>query len=197
MARYNDKYKSLSHERGKPIIGSDKVDKTKITSEENQPNITLGQDTQLDGLSCLERNVPIRTAISAKAKGKSGRIYSSRSALKDDLVCQLSSQVKMNWNTLEISSKYHERAKSVLYRINLYDLSAVDIAVDESKGIFVINTSDLTPTLRNELEQFKKSDPRGLDEVVTEAVQILLEGINKRYYHTAGLPYKVTWRFES
>src|SRR6185437_437363 len=40
-------------------------------------------------------------------------------ALKDELVYQLSSRIRMNWHTLEISHKYHERAKSVLYRINL------------------------------------------------------------------------------
>ena len=103
----------------------------------------------------------------------------------------------MNWDALEISYKYHERAKSVLYRINLYDLSAIDITADESKGIFVINTSDLSPSLRDELEQLKVSDPKGFDELVTEVVQTILEGMNKRYYHIAGLPYKVTWRFEA
>jgi hypothetical protein len=101
----------------------------------------------------------------------------------------------MNLKTLDIIDKYHEQAKSVLYRINLYDFSAIDIAADESKGIFVINTSDLSPTLYNELEQLRGSDPKAFDEVVTEAVQTILEGINKRYYHIAGLPYKVTWRF--
>jgi hypothetical protein len=112
-----------------------------------------------------ERNVPNRTTISAKAKSISGLVYSSRSALKDELVYQLSSTVKMNLKTFEIISKYHEQAKSVLYRINLYDFSAIDIAADKSKGIFVINTSDLSPTLCNELEQLKGSDPKAFDEV--------------------------------
>ncbi len=116
-------------------------------------------------------------------------------ALKDELTYQLSS-AKMNLKTFEIIDKYHEQAKSVLYRINLYDFSAIEIASAESKGIFVINTSDLSPTLYHELEQLKRSDPKGFDEVVTEAVQTILEGINKRYYHIAGLWYKVTWRFE-
>lgn len=139
---------------------------------------------------------PNQKTMLAKAKSKSGVVYSSRAALKDDLVFQLSSLRKTNWNTFETSYKYHERAKSVLYRINLYDLSAIDITADDSKGIFVINTSDLLPSLREELEQLKGSSPRAFDEVVTEAVQTLLEGINKRYYHVAGLPYKVSWRFE-
>ena len=196
MGRYNDKDKSLSHERGNPIIGSDRVDKTNITSEGNQPNVTSGQDTHIHGSSGLERNYPIRTIISAKAKSKSGLVYSSRSALKDQLVYELSSAVKMNWDSLEPSNKYQERAKSVLYRINIYDLTAIDVDADESKGIFVINTSDLSPTLREEIEQLKESDPKAFDEVVTEAIQTILEGINKRYYHIAGLPYKVTWRLE-
>lgn len=144
-----------------------------------------------------ERNISGRTTVSAKAQSKSRLIHLSRSALKDELVFQLSSRVKMNWYTLEISNKYHEMAKSVLYRINLYDLSAIDITADDSKGIFVINISDLSRALCNELEQLKRSDPKAFDEIVTEAVQILLEGINKRYYHVAGLPYKVTWRFET
>ena len=143
------------------------------------------------------QRAPSRTTVSAKAKSKSRLVYSSRSALKDELVYQLSSQVEINWNTLETSHKYHERAKSVLYRINLYHLSAIDVNAEQSKGIFVINTSDLSPALYDELELLKRLDPKRFDELVTEAVQTLLEGINERYYHIAGLPYKVTWRFES
>jgi hypothetical protein len=105
MARYNDKDKSLSHERGKPIIGSDRVDKTNITSEGDQPNVTSGQDTHIDGSSGLERNVPIRTIISAKVRSKSGLTYSSRSALKDELVYQISSRIRINWHTFETSYK--------------------------------------------------------------------------------------------
>ena len=126
------------------------------------------------------QRAPSRTTLSAKAKSKSRLVYSSRSALKDELVYQLSSRVEINWNTLETSHKYHERAKSVLYRINLYRLSAIDVNAKQSKGIFVINTSDLSPALCDELERLKRSDPKGFDELVTEAVQTLLEGINER-----------------
>ena len=162
----------------------------KITSENR-----FSEDKDKSCYVDPERNVPGRTTVTAKAKSKSGLVHLSRSALKDELVYQLSSRVKMNWDTLEFSNKYHKMAKSVLYRINLYDLSAVDTTADESKGIFVINTSDLSLTLCNELEQLKRSDPKAFDEVVTEAVQTILEGINKRYYYIAGLPYKITWRF--
>jgi hypothetical protein len=102
----------------------------------------------------------------------------------------------MDLKTFETIDKYHERAKSVLYRINLYDLSLFDITAVKSKGIFIINASDISASLSHELETLKESDPRGFDELVTEAIQAILEGINKRYYHIAGLPYKVTWRFE-
>ncbi|HEY7108572.1 MAG TPA: hypothetical protein VH415_04010 [Nitrososphaeraceae archaeon] len=197
MARYNVNDKSLSQERGKPIISPDRVDKTDNVSEGNQPSVTVGQDTHIDSSSGLERNVPIRTTISAKAKNKSSLIGFSRGALKDELIYQLSSSAKMDLKTFEMIDKYHEQAKTVLYRINLYDLSTVDIASTDSKAIFVIHTSDITKVLYAELEEVKRSDPRGFDELVTEAVQTILEGINKRYYHIAGLPYKITWRFEA
>jgi hypothetical protein len=147
--------------------------------------------------AATEWKIPSTKTISARANSISEITYSSRAALKDELVYQLSSRIRMNWPTLEISHKYHERAKSVLYRINLYNLSAIDVrGAAQSKGIFVINTHDLLPPLRNKLEQLKRSDPRGFDQLVTEAIQTLLEGINERYYHIAGLPYRVTWRFE-
>jgi hypothetical protein len=120
----------------------------------------------------------------------------SRGALRDELIYQLSSAVKMNWKTLEIMDKYHNQAKEVLYRLNVYDLSAADISNNKSKVVFVINTSDLTPVLYDELIELKECDPKGFDELVTEAVNILLEGINKRYFHINGLPYKAVWRFE-
>lgn len=143
-----------------------------------------------------ELGVSKNSIISAWAETKYEILHSSKAALKDELVYQLSSTVKMNWDTLEITSKYNDRAKSVLYRINLYDFSAVEISTCESEGIFIINTSDLSSALCYELEQLKSSHPRSFDELVTEAIQTLLEGVNKRYYHVGGLPYKVTWRFE-
>ena len=154
----------------------------------------LSEDKDKSSVCSSEQRLPSSTTVSAKAKSKSQICYLSRAALKDELVYQLSSRIRMNWHTLETSNKYHDRAKSVLYRINLYDVSAIDVMAAQSKGIFVIKTHDLLSPLRNELEQLKRSDPRGFDEIVTEAIQTLLEGINERYYHIVGLPYKVTWR---
>jgi hypothetical protein len=153
--------------------------------------------SSVNGYVISDRRIPSRTTISAKANNKSRLSGFSKWALKDELTYQLSSSAMMDLNTFEMIDKYHEQAKIVLHRINLYNLSAIDVNADESKGIFVINTSDLSPALCEELEQLKGSDPEGFDELVTEVVQTLLEGINKRYYHIAGLPYKVTWRFKA
>jgi len=117
-------------------------------------------------------------------------------AVKDELVYQLSSkcpfEVVENDNGLvpyiRFRSKYYEQAEFILYRINTWN--------HKTPPVFIINTSDLTRLLYSELEQLKAISPRQFDKLVTEAVQTLLEGINKRYYHIAGLPYKVTWRFE-
>ncbi len=155
----------------------------------------FSEDQDKSSVGDPEQRILSPTTISARARNKSRLRSLSKGALKDELAYHLSSAAKADFKTLEITDKYHEQAKAVLYRINLNDLSAVDIATTDSKAIFVIHTSDIK-VIYAELEQLKRSDPRGFDEVVTEAVQTILEGINKRYYHIAGLPYKVTWRFE-
>lgn len=137
----------------------------------------------------LYPKLPSGLHTKAKATSKTNKNRLSVGAIKDEIIYQLSSKCIINWKTLEITHKYFRRAEFVLYRINLWNPAA--------PPVFIINTSDLTPQLYAELEQLKVSSPRQFDKVVTEAVQTLLEGINKRYYHTAGLPYKVTWRFES
>ena len=178
-----------------PIYAHNLQSKEKKMSAENR----FSKDTDkssADEYAVSEWRVSSQTNISAKARSKSRLSELSRGALTDELTYQLSSSANMDLKTFEIIDKYYERAKSVLYRINLYDLSAIDIATADSKTIFIINTSDITEALYAELEQLKGIDPKGFDELVTEAVQTILEGINNRYYHIAGLPYKVTWRFE-
>jgi hypothetical protein len=71
--------------------------------------------------AATEWKIPSTKTISARTKGISEITYSSRAALKDELVYQLSSRIRMNWHTMEISHKYHERAKSVLYSALLHD----------------------------------------------------------------------------
>jgi hypothetical protein len=140
----------------------------------------------------IQRSIP---EVRTKAKQELRPVLTT-AAIKDELIYQLSSkvtiEVKIDIDTraayLDIKQKYYELAEFVLYRINLYN--------PKMPPVFIINTSDLTQLLRNELEQLKKSDPRGFDKLVTEAVQSIMEGINGRYYHIAGLAYKVTWRFD-
>jgi hypothetical protein len=100
----------------------------------------------------------------------------------------LTIEVQVGVLGIRFISKYYEQAEFILYRINTWN--------HKTPPVFIINTSDLTRLLYSELEQLKAISPRQFDKLVTEAVQTLLEGINKRYYHIAGLPYKVTWRFE-
>src|SRR5690348_15858403 len=89
---------------------------------------------------------------------------------------------------IRFGAKYYKHAKVVLYRINTWN--------PKTQPVFVINTQDLTKKLQNELEQLRKCDSIGFDELVTEAVQHILESVNRRYYHINGIAYKVTWKFE-
>jgi hypothetical protein len=94
----------------------------------------------------------------------------------------------MNWYTLERTHKYHDRAKDVLERINIFDPTM--------PPVFVINTSDITKPLQKELDHLRKIDPFRFDELVTGAIETLFEGTNERYYHVSGLHDKVKWRFD-
>jgi hypothetical protein len=120
---------------------------------------------------------------------KSDEVWTT-AAIKDELTFQLSSSCSFNIDekrqAIRITHKYYDQAEFVLYRLNLYKPPAV----------FIINRSDLTPKLQNELEQQYKSCPNTFDRLVTEAVQAILESINQRYYHVSSIAYKVCWRFE-
>jgi hypothetical protein len=131
-----------------------------------------------------ERTPPLR----AKANYKTRLSNYTRGAIKDELVYQLSSTGKINFETLEFTHKYYKQAKYVLHRINIYEPS--------KPPVFIINCSDLTPSLIIELDQLRRSSAKQYDMLVTEAVQMLLEGVNSRYYHINGIAYKVKWRFE-
>jgi hypothetical protein len=114
----------------------------------------------------------------------------SNAALRDELVFQLSSKMTsqvMKDNAIIISHKYHDRAGYVLYRLNIW----------ATPPVFVINTTDLSHQLIEELDHLKNCDSKRFDKTVTEAIGSLLEGINCRYYHVSGIAYKVSWRFES
>jgi hypothetical protein len=112
--------------------------------------------------------------------------------IQDQLTYELSSAasfiIDKERNAIHITHKYYEQAKTVLYRIKVYNPS--------TPPLFIIYTSDLTPSLKIELSQLEQREPERFRMLVTEAVQTILEGINKRYYHIAGIAYRVTWRFE-
>lgn len=102
--------------------------------------------------------------------------------IKDELTYQKT-------NAIHITHKYYEQAKLVLYRIRVYNTS--------KPPVFIIYIADLTPSLKTELDQLEQRELDLFRMLVTEAVQTILEGINDRYYHTNGIAYRVTWKFES
>jgi hypothetical protein len=72
--------------------------------------------------------------------------------------------------TLTVKKKYRRQAYDLLPRI----------PVAKPTPTFVINTSDLTPRLLQELKESVKEERR---YVVTEAVGRIFESINSRLYH--------------
>jgi len=112
----------------------------------------------------------------------------STASIVDELIYQLSSACSFTIDEnkqIHISHKYYDRAEFILYRINIYKPSPE----------FVISRSDLTDRLQGELEQLYISSPKTFNKIVTKAVQVILEGVNQRYYHVNRIAYKVRWRF--
>lgn len=113
----------------------------------------------------------------------------SNAAIRDELSFQLDSAVIYEITKdghIRIDHKYYDRAQYVLWRISTW----------KPLPVFVINCSDLSEQLQNELEQLKNCDPRLFDKTVTEATQSLMGSVNQRYYHVSGAAFKVLWRFE-
>ena len=115
----------------------------------------------------------------------------SNAAIRDELVYQLGSAATYEITddkTVRINRKYYDLAGYVPYRINIWPTM---------RPLFVINTSDLSQSLRDELEQLQSCNPNQFDKTVTEAIDSLMEGVNKRYYHVSGVANKIKWRFDS
>ena len=72
-------------------------------------------------------------------------------------------------------------------------LDAIKMAAGIPSPIFVINTSDLTARLQNELSELKDDS---LDYVVTEAIGRVCENVNSKLYHLT-LKKCLGWRFEN
>ena len=69
-----------------------------------------------------------------------------------------------------IRRKYVEQAKKILHHINVF----------RPVPVFVINMSDISPTLKRELEKITQSEIR---EVITGAVARILEDVDPRFSH--------------
>lgn len=113
----------------------------------------------------------------------------SNAALRDKLIHELGSVTTyeiMKDGSIAIRRKYFDAAEYVLYRLNIWS----------SKPLFVINTSDLSQSLYEALEQLKKTDPIRFDKTITEAIESLMIGLNERYYLVSNIAYKVKWRFD-
>jgi hypothetical protein len=129
------------------------------------------------------------TSTSNREEEEINRPILSSAAIRDELAFQLGSAATReitNDEHIRIDHKYYARAEYVLYRISIWKISPV----------FVINCSDLSQQLQEELEKLKKNDTGLFDKTVTEAIQSLMESVNQRYYHVSGVAFKVSWRFE-
>jgi hypothetical protein len=108
-------------------------------------------------------------------------------ALEDELAFCLCS-VKLYFKDtkeIHIIHKYYDQAESMIYRINVW----------QPPPVFVINLSDLTPKLKNELENLLVT-PETLNRVVIHAICRIFENIDERYYHLSGIMNRIKWRFE-
>jgi hypothetical protein len=105
----------------------------------------------------------------------------------DELVIELGSSnsygINQETGQICITHKYHDQAKWVLYRINIYN------PLPE----FVISISDLSPKLKEELYSLG-ADPVERDQVITDAVSRILEATDQQYYHVSGVHSKIRWR---
>jgi hypothetical protein len=72
-----------------------------------------------------------------------------------------------------ITHRYYDQAEKILYRIPVW----------KSPPPFLIELFDLTKKIKRELRDLKKSNRRIFESVVKEAVGILFENINSKYYH--------------
>ena len=117
--------------------------------------------------------------------------YWTMAAIEDELLFELSSAltytIDKDTSTIYIRNKYYEQAEFNLYRMNTWD----------PPPEFVINRSDLTPKLLSELGNLYKSYPKKFERIVTNAVQVILETINHRYFHVGNIAAKVRWSFAS
>ena len=109
--------------------------------------------------------------------------------LVDELAFCLSSVasyiIKEYTNQIHIIHKYSAQAEWMFHRINIW----------KPTPEFVINISDLTSRLKQELKEIS-STPETLNYVITQAVAKIFEAVNFEYYHRSGIAGKLRWRLD-
>jgi hypothetical protein len=114
--------------------------------------------------------------------------YYTFAALKDELTLQLSTaadyKVDPETNHIEIKYKYHNYAQKLL---GLTSISKI-----ENIPEFEIKLSDLSPILKQELENLEKET---LKELVVDAICRCYESINFKQFRESRIISKIRWRF--
>lgn len=114
--------------------------------------------------------------------------YYTIAALKDELALQLSTAAdhKIDYETkhIEIKYKYHHYAQKLL---GLTSISKI-----EDIPNFEIKLSDLSPILKQELENLEKET---LNEVVIDAICRLYESVSFKRFRESRIISKIRWRF--
>ena len=127
---------------------------------------------------------------SSKNKGvtistlSSQKIHKSRQKEKSDLAAPVLSNAALR------DKLVHELGSVATYEIMM------DGSIVIRRKYFITNTSDLSQSLRAELEQLKITDPIRFDKTITGAIESLMTGLKERYYLVSNIAYKVKWRFD-
>jgi hypothetical protein len=114
----------------------------------------------------------------------------TKERLTDELVFRVGSTTSFEINEVTkeiyVSHKYYDRAEWLIYRINRYK------PIPE----FVFNLSDLTYRLKKEVMRLLVSAPATLNDVMTNTVRRIVEAVDPKYYHLAGIHGKIRWRID-
>ena len=114
--------------------------------------------------------------------------YYTTAALKDELALQLSTaanyKIDSETKRIEIKYKYHHYAQKLLC---LTSISKIEDVSD-----FEIELSDLSPILKQELENLDKET---LNEVVIDAICRIYESVSFKLFRESRIISKIRWRF--
>jgi hypothetical protein len=107
----------------------------------------------------------------------------SIAAIEDNLVSTISSHntAEIDKEGIHIKWRYQDQAKTLIYRINVYD------PLPE----FVIFTEDIPEGLSQQLNDL---DIALRKKVITNAVRRIYESVDPEYFHKNSISGKVKWR---